>query len=403
MRVIAGKEKRPSRLSWWNFVLLNAFVSFSDLFSFDQNHLTLVFKGMFFAVLKFACFNINPATCGERSWQRHPQLILNKSIPPGMPGTCSTSAVPLVPVQREKSRLQSYRFSHFVKILHVLPSQHLERQLSCSVWNAFYSPLHKKIFPVFYPLCWFSRQNQKCWLLGEVRDDHNVLKPHPGSRHFPPIPCTDPGAVPEQWGHAAWEETRRAEVGILWSWALCFVFQSSLLEGQGRGKSVFSLLWNVRRQRQAAPFLGPFLVLWGCWLSKWEAFMKSPWSCRKSQKVPIPGLWQTSSSFLLKSNLWILQKLHFLWTKRKQSTTLALTLSHVFLEIQSSFKYPSWELSSFVKFVLMFASELRICTSFLVQGLVVRRNNIGTKITASGLKFLPLNSFRWPFINYSTA
>lgn len=94
-------------------VLLNAFVCFYDLFSFDQNHLTLVFKGMFFAVLKSACYNINPATCGERSWQRHPQLILHKSIPLG---TCSTSAVSLVPVQREKSRLQSYRFFHFVRM-----------------------------------------------------------------------------------------------------------------------------------------------------------------------------------------------------------------------------------------------------------------------------------------------
>lgn len=97
-------------------VLLNAFVCFSDLFSFDQNHLTLMFKGMFFAVLKSACYNISPATRGERSWQRHPELLLNKSIPLGTPGTCSTSALSLLPVQREKSRLQSHRSSHFVRM-----------------------------------------------------------------------------------------------------------------------------------------------------------------------------------------------------------------------------------------------------------------------------------------------
>lgn len=46
---------------------LSAFVCFFDLFSFDQNHLTLVFKGTFFAVLKSAHYNINSATCSERS------------------------------------------------------------------------------------------------------------------------------------------------------------------------------------------------------------------------------------------------------------------------------------------------------------------------------------------------
>lgn len=139
-------------------VLLNAFVCFSDLFSFDQNHLTLVFKGMFFAVLKSSCYNINPATCGERSRQRHPQLMLNKSVPLGVPGTWSTSAVSLVPVQREKSRLQSHRFPHFVRMFLYMqnPARAWFPEPSLSVFgeaafllslNAFFSPLHKKIFP----------------------------------------------------------------------------------------------------------------------------------------------------------------------------------------------------------------------------------------------------------------
>lgn len=190
-------------------------------------------------------------------------------------------------------------------------------------------------------------------------------------------------------------------------WAPCFVFWSSPLLERGRGQSVFRLLWNVRVERQAVPFLGPILVLWGCWLLL--AFQVGIFYekqvlgvAERVGKCQFPGLWQTSSPFLLKWNPWILPKLHFLWTKRKQNTILPLTLSHVFLEIQPSFKYLNWELSSFGKFVLMFGSELWIRTTFLVQGLVVRKNRIGTKITASGLKFLSLNSFRWPFISYST-
>lgn len=70
--------------------------------------------------------------------------------------------------------------------------------------------------------------------------------------------------------------------------------------------------------------------------------------------------WFVANKFLfsVEGNLWILPKPHFLWAKRKQNTILAMTLSHVFLEIKPSFKYLSWELSSFGKFVQMFGSEL---------------------------------------------
>lgn len=191
-------------------VLLNAFVCFSDLFSFDQNHLTLVFKGMFFAVLKSSCYNINPATCGERSRQRHPQLMLNKSVPLGVPGTWSTSAVSLVPVQREKSRLQSHRFPHFVRMFLYMqnPARAWFPEPSLSVFGEaafllslkciFLSSAQKNIPSLFIPCAGFKgkTKNTRCWEKCTGQHEHNELTTQPGSSHFPPIPCTDPGSMP---------------------------------------------------------------------------------------------------------------------------------------------------------------------------------------------------------------
>lgn len=168
---------------------------------------------------------------------------------------------------------------HMCKILHVLGflsllSRCLERQLSCSVWNAFSSPLHKKNIysQPLHPLCWFSRQTRKSWMLGEVQHEHNVLTTHPGSSHFPPIPCTHPGSMPEQWGHAALggnKENWGGDSVILGLHVLCpeaLCCQSRA----GDGLCLVCCGMSVERDKQLLSW-GPFLsfeAVGFCWLSK---------------------------------------------------------------------------------------------------------------------------------------
>lgn len=187
-----------------------------------------------------------------------------------------------------------------------------------------------------------------------------------------------------------WEGIRRTEVGILWSLGSVFCVLKLFAVRAGQGMVCVWFVVECQWRETSSSFPGalscPLRLLASVDFPSRKLLWKtSPWSCRKSETADSQFV---ANKFLFSvENLWILPKAHFLWTKRKQNTILAMTLSHVFLEIQPSFKYLSWELSSFGKCVLMFGSEPWICTTFFVQGLVVRSNNIGTKITASGLKF----------------
>lgn len=151
VRAIAGKEKRPSCFhgeTWLTECIRLLF----DLFSFHQNDLTLVFKGMFFAVLKSAHYNINSATCGERSRQMHTQLILNKSVSLGMQNPhLEHSGSVRGPYIGGKNPGCSYRFPQFVRIfLHMQNTvqSFLAWTFPLSVWNGSFLAQFEIHFPL---------------------------------------------------------------------------------------------------------------------------------------------------------------------------------------------------------------------------------------------------------------
>lgn len=191
--------------------------------------------------------------------------------------------------------------SHMCKILHVPgslchPSWLLERQLSCSVWNAFSSPLHS--------LCWFSRQNQNYWMLGEVQHEHNVLTAHPGSSQDPATSqpfLHSPRSVPEQGGAAALGGSKGSWGGDPVICELCGLCSEALRAGQGTVWVGFVMEYQGRQTSSSFPgaLSCPLRLLASVvFPSRKLLWITTPWSCRKNQRVLIPGLWQTRSPFL---------------------------------------------------------------------------------------------------------
>lgn len=290
-------------------VLLNAFVCFSDLFSFDQNHLTLVFKGMFFAVLKFACYNINPAILQREelaeassaqtqqihpSWHaRHLQHISS------VLGPCAEGKI-------QAAKLQILPFCDNVFICAKSSMFLVSWAFPVGVWRGSFLAqfemhfLHlctKKYSQPLHPLCWFSRQNQKYWMLGEVQHEHNVLTTHPGSSQDPATSHPFPAQIQNQCLSSEvmllWEETRRAEVGILWS-----VFWSSLLSELGTVCVWFVVECQGRETSSSFPgaLSCPLRLLASVVFPSRKLLWKtSPWSCRKTQSS---DSWFVANKFL---------------------------------------------------------------------------------------------------------
>lgn len=155
---IAGKEKRPSCLSWWNlsswmhlFAFLIYFLLIRTIWPSCLKECSLQFWS-----LPVITSILQPAARGAgrgilSSCSTNPSLLACQA--PGAHQQCLWSLCRgKNPGCKLTDSLILWECFCICKILHALgflslPSRCLERQLSCSVWNAFFSPLHKKIFP----------------------------------------------------------------------------------------------------------------------------------------------------------------------------------------------------------------------------------------------------------------
>lgn len=199
--------------------------------------------------------------------------------------------------------------SHMCKILHVPgflchPSWLLERQLSCSVWNAFSSPLHKKIFPASpFPVLVFQAKPK---LLDVGRSAawaqcaNSSSRIQPGPSHFPALPAQP--QISAWAGRCCSSGGKQGELrwGSCDLWALWFVFWGS----QSRaGDSLSWFMMECQGREMSSSFPGALscplrLLASVVFPSRKLLWITTPWSCRKNQRVPIPGLWQTRSPFL---------------------------------------------------------------------------------------------------------
>lgn len=215
IRVIAGKEKRPSCLSWWNLSSWRHLFAFLIYFLLIRTIWPSCLKecSLQFWSLPVITSILQPVARGAgrgilSSYSTNPSLLACQA--PGAHQQCPWS---LCRGKNAGCKVTDsfilWECFYMCKILHTLGFLSLPSRvfgeaaflltlrcifLSCANTKKYSQPLHS--------LYWFSRQNQKYWMLGDVHraawalraNDSSTI--HPRSSRFPPISCTDPGSMP---------------------------------------------------------------------------------------------------------------------------------------------------------------------------------------------------------------